>query len=367
MPTPSARLLTSQLVATAMILASAVTARAQESPARAVRAFPAPSNTSRSPVQGDSTEGRRTWFLNDRGYYEPLIAEPHAARLFLLFPGWSSEFPHSVNTGNRFAWQVSTGREIPIAGWQSASGTERLEKGQIGFGVWIPIAFHMIEDFKDTSNPIVDTDYRFGFMGKLQYGLGSAWWLGVRFVPWAHESTHLGDEYTLLAQRDPAFERVNVSYEYYEYGFSLEHSFGTNGRLFVRHGGLTPWGDDGYYSDHLLGETDGTITPSRKNYEPSFGAEIRLPSAINTNGTTRRQWFASLDARHKLAYAYHQRSAADERRHLSWSFAVGQTDTETGTRVLQAYFVYAYHGVNPYGQLRTQPDHTAVGLGWIFR
>lgn len=41
----------------------------------------------------------------------------------------------------------------------------------VGLGVWLPIAFHMAEDFKDESNPIVDTDYRFGVMLKSQIGL----------------------------------------------------------------------------------------------------------------------------------------------------------------------------------------------------
>ena len=80
----------------------------------------------------------------------------------------------------------------------------------------------MIEDFKDDSNPIVDTDYRFGFMTKFQCFCLDTMKLGVRFVPWAHESTHLGDEYTIFAQQNPSFERINVSHEDWEYGVSLE-------------------------------------------------------------------------------------------------------------------------------------------------
>ncbi len=44
----------------------------------------------------------------------------------------------------------------------------------------------------------------------------------MRFMPlWNHESTHLGDS-TILASRDPNFERINVSYENWEYGLSVE-------------------------------------------------------------------------------------------------------------------------------------------------
>ena len=166
-------------------------------------------------AQADAdASGAEWWTFSDRIYYEPLQAEPHAARMFLLFPAWSQEFPHSQERGNRFAWQVSMGREIPMVGWQSDSvGRERFEPGRWGIGVWIPISFHVIEDFKDDSNPIVDTDYRFGSMVKGQVGLAPHWTASFRFVPWAHESTHLGDEYTILAQADAAFERINVSYE----------------------------------------------------------------------------------------------------------------------------------------------------------
>jgi len=37
----------------------------------------------------------------------------------------------------------------------------------------------------------------------------------------------------------------------------------------------------------------------------------------------------------------------------------------TGTPLKQ-YFVQVYHGVNPYGQLRSQQDYWSVGLGWVF-
>jgi hypothetical protein len=303
----------------------------------------------------------RLWLLADRPYYEPLLAEPHAARIRIIFPGWSSEFPHSINKGDRFAWQVSMGRELPILGWQTEPTNQTVSTNNWGIGIWIPISFHVIEDFKDTSNPIVDTDYRFGFMTKFQYGLVERTTLGIRFVPWAHESTHLGDEYTILAQQDPSFQRVNVSYEYFEYGVSLERRFGLQGRIIARHGGIRPWGDDGYYSDHLLGDSIRRFAPSIKNYEPSFGLEFRRPTAGGN------QWFVSADTRYKLAYLYSIHREADEHRHWSWSLAVGRASAPSTNRFLRAFFLYFYKGVNPYGQLRSQNNHTSFGVGWIFQ
>jgi hypothetical protein len=234
-------------------------------------------------------------------------------------------------------------------------------KGQWGLGLWTPISFHVIEDFKDESAPIVDTDYRFGTMLKFQYGLREDLWLGLKFVPWAHESTHLGDEYVIIAQQDPEFKRVNPSFEYHEYGISLEKVFGAD-RLHVtaRHGGINLWGEDGYYSDHLLGE-EPSLTPSEKNYEPSFGLEVR---GRQFRG---RHLFGSVDTRHKLVYAFERQPGETEEKQWSTKFAVGLAAPE-GTRgvPLKAIYLHYYRGVNPYGQLRAQKDFWSVGVGWIF-
>jgi hypothetical protein len=301
-----------------------------------------------------------TWSFRDLPYYEPLKSDPRAAKMTLTVPAWSKEFPHSFEPGSRFVWQITLGRELPIAGVRSQRDDGRAGAGEWGFGLWIPISFHMIEDHKDESAPIVDTDYRFGFMTKFQYGLSEDSWLGIRFTPWAHESTHLGDEYVIIAQRQPGFERANPSFEYYEYGVSFEKKF-TNSMITLRTGGINLHGDDGYYSDHLLGTDTPTLTPSGKNFEPSFGIEWR---GREWHG---RELFASLDARHKLIYNFHRAAGEEERKQWSYSLAVGRTVPEgTGNAPLREYFGYFYFGVNPFGQLRVQDNYWLAGFGWTF-
>ena len=300
--------------------------------------------------------------FRDAVYFEPLLAEPRPARTFLLIPAWSKEFPHSVEPGRRFAWQISLGDELPIVTLSDQSTDGPLNPGRWGVGLWIPISFHVIEDFKDTSNPIVDTDYRFGFMAKFQRSF-ERFKLGVRFVPWNHESTHLGDEYTILASRQAGFERINVSYENWEYGVSVESgelfSEGDNWKL--RTGGRKPWGKDGYYSDHLLGEEAKTLTPSVANFEPSVGVEYRFSEWRG------RQVYLSADARYQTVYTYHQTPQNPEQRQWSLNWQVGRAVPE-GTKgiPMKQYFVQVYHGVNPYGQLRSQKDYWSAGIGFVF-
>lgn len=300
------------------------------------------------------------WTFKDLPYYEPLKADPRAAKTTLVVPAWSKEFPHSVEPGSRFVWQITLGRELPIVGLRTQRDDGRAGHRKWGVGLWIPVSFHMIEDHKDESAPIVDTDYRYGFMTKFQYGLTEDSWLGVRLTPWAHESTHLGDEYTLLAIERPDFIRTNPSFEYLEYGISYEKMLG-QGMLTLRHGGITLHGDDGYYTNHLLGSDEPELTPSEKNFEPSFGVEWR--------GWQKgeRDLFVSLDARHKLAYRFKREPGEEETKQWSFSLAVGRSVPE-GTRgiPLKDYFGYFYWGVNPFGQLREQKNYWLVGLGWTF-
>jgi hypothetical protein len=294
----------------------------------------------------------------DTHYYDPLRAEPHAARIKLLLPAWSAAFPDSLDDSDgRFAWQVSLGRELPIVAFATeALNQGRVGRGHFGFALCTPVGFHMIEDFKDPSNPIVDTDYRFGFTTKTQYGLSDEMQLGIRFVPWAHESTHLGDEYVLVAAKNPDFERINVSYEYWEVGVSVENEDWT-----LRVGGLKPWGADGYYSDHLLGSDITTLTASTKNFELSLGAEYRFPVWKG------RRFYLSADTRNKLRYTYHATPANPEERQWSTNFQVGRTlEEDSGDSPLQDYFLQVYYGVNPYGQLRSMKSYWSVGFGWGF-
>ena len=353
------RLITPTLLCAALALATECLGA---QPALDAASTPGPAASAPAPAPFSELKTR---MFRNLPFYDALRAEHHAARNKLLIPAWSKGFPHSENSGSRFAWQVHLGGEFPIVAFTTSAADGRMEPGEWGVGLWTPVSFHMIEDFKDDSNPIVDTDYRFGAMLKFQYGLGGNRRLSVRYIPWAHESTHLGDEYVIIAQRptiQPAFERINVSYEYQEYGVSLEghNLFRTDDEWTLRHGGIIPWGADGYYSDHLLGSDDPALTSSQKNYEPSFGVQYLLPPWQD------RHVYLSFDLRNKLVYNYHQSPDNPERRQWSWNLHIGRTLERNDRKALKDYFVQIYRGVNPYGQLRSQADYWSIGIGWIF-
>ena len=201
-------------------------------------------------------------------------------------------------------------------------------------------------------------------MVKFRYALRQEGWLAVRFVPWAHESTQLGEEFVLAAGHNfPNFERLNVSYEYWEYGVGFETP-----RFSARHGGLRPWGEDGYYTDRNLHSFPRQLSTSHSNFEPSFGFEYRHPHHGD------RAWapFGSIDWRHRIIYNY-EKPSSDTPEHKQWS-----TGLTAGVRTASAaatpaafalshFYLRLYYGINPHGQLRNQRNYTMFGVGLNFR
>ena len=306
-----------------------------------------------------------------------MIAEPRAAIVNLTAVAISDEFPFNLEPGRRRIWDLSLGKEIPLVGGDlgNRDGVILPAKGEWGWGIWLPVGFHMAEDFKDPSVPILNTDYRFAAMFKSQWGLSDPENLdaplsriGFRFQV-GHESTHLGDEFSLNARNNHTdFLRVNVSYEYWEYGLSFETDPGAHTLIF-RHGGiglLRP--DQGFYSNTLLETPDPnrpTIFRSVNNFEPSFGFEWKYNEIVLRAFAP----FVSADVRHKAIYDYHKTSAsAREDKQFSINLLIGIRQPKENYLPSfnpNIYFRF-YHGVNPHGQFRSQRDYTLVGVGIQF-
>jgi hypothetical protein len=306
------------------------------------------------------------WALENRGYHDPLIAEPRAAQISITAIAISDELPFVQEPGKRIVWDISLGKEIPIFGYETGNAKSKpLGKGKWGIGFWLPVSFHMIEDFKDPSAPILNTDYRFGGVIKAQYGLTDKSRLGAR-IQFGHESTHIGDEFSLAARRTkPDFERVNVSYEYWEYGVSFETDQGKDDRhhLKFRHGGIgliSP--KKGFYSPESLEPGGRTIPRSASHFEPSFGFEWYLRKGMVKGFGP----FLSVDARHRIIYNYRKANDDEkEDRQTSFNILFGLRRVERGflEKGIPDLFFRYYHGVNPAGQFRSQRNYQLIGVG----
>jgi hypothetical protein len=328
--------------------------------------------------------GGTMWLFENRSYFDPAVSEIHSPDINVTLFARANELPFATNPGGRRVWTISLGKEVPVFGYdgQREAGTQTCipeigppQAGCNGWGVWFAIDFHMMEDFRDPSNPIVDTDYRFGGVFKYRHAFTATRSLGFRGY-YGHESTHLGDEFSLAAQRNHDvndFQRINVSYQYWEYGISYDMYAHEGTQVFtLRHLGsfldpFTSW-DQGYYSADPLEVNGHTVTTSTNRYEPTIEFEWRNESLGLGNGATKPHWwrpYVSVDLRHRTVFNYAKTDpeVSDERQ---WS-----TNLIAGLRRLRTeskrgepdFFVRLYYGVNPYGQLRSQDGFFLFGLG----
>ena len=212
------------------------------------------------------------------------------------------------------------------------------------------------------SNPIVNTDYRAGGVLKMHRTIKRGVELHGRFGL-GHESTHLGDEFTIFAEDAPDeedFERINVSWEYWELAGGLAFRWGS-----VRAGYIGVVGKDGFYSNHLLESVENPreIPISKRNHEPWLGGEYR-----SQGPWSRYRFFASADLRFRTIYDYHRDSNKVEESQPSLNLLVGfrSPRVESGAQILRAVYGRVYYGVNPHGQFRTEKDYLYVGAGMRF-
>jgi Protein of unknown function (DUF1207) len=332
--------------------------------------------------QGTTSSDRTytDWF-RDRSFFDPLIAEPRAPQIAFTFPAWSPEFEFSVEPGTRLVWEVTLGREIPIFTWANFDEGTQVQAGSQGFGVWVDVSFHMIEDMgKDPSNPIVNTDYRFS-LAKLKYyrvisargdTLPRRWRsIAIRGDLYHHESTHLGDEFVVNGEgAHPDFERQNVSFEFYDVTGALNWENG-EGLLHSIRGGTTGLiqPSKGYYSDHtLMFPSSREVLKSERNFEPYVQYEFHAPHRTRDFNTQRWALFTSVDFRRRIVLDFNK-PTADTKEDTQWSInLLGGLRSWKGFQRISIKEIYGrvYHGVNPHGQLRNQKDYWLVGFGVNF-
>ena len=306
------------------------------------------------------------WSFESHPYYDPLIAGVRDPHVSALLPAIFDRMSLMIeNDQRRIGWDIDVGAEIPIFGRESEASAGQLGEGQSGWGLWIPIDFHMIEDFRDESAPIVNTDYRFGAMLKFRRGFTNKRWVAAR-LHFGHESTHLGDEFSIrAAQRLPNFERINVSWEYLDAGVLYEWHIGQ--QAWNARGGVTmtvPFGDS-YYQTGPGTVTEsriGPVTESKNWYDPYGGLEWKREGLL-FNETF--DVYASGELRWRTVYNYHKSSAdQSEERQPSVNLIAGIKKTGTGRGIGRASpFIRFYRGVNPHGQFRNQKDYTEMGIG----
>ncbi len=157
------------------------------------------------------------YFLKDFQYYKPMIADIREPSVYIRHY-WNDEsvrYAQRTTAGsagsNLDFIDVGYGKYFPFLGWNADVEAPENCLEANGFALFLMGSGHSLFDMDTRSHDLLNTDYRVGF------GLAArfARHLAVRLQV-LHESTHIGDEYTLGAIADPDFRRYNVSYEAFE-------------------------------------------------------------------------------------------------------------------------------------------------------
>jgi len=225
----------------------------------------------------------------------------------------------------------------------------------------------LIDMLESNTSPIINTDYFFGLQASAIKYTDNRYIrnIGIKLVPIFHESTHLGDEFSLHGYRNiPDFRRVNVSYEAWEAAVVLNDPDTIKTNLLSVKAGFNRLFNDskGYYNTDTL-ETKGAIIPSSdKNFEYYFQVNLQ-----RTNGflcSDRWMQVFSAEVSNRLRFSYDQ--VIPEKRtwniniYLGWKYV-----TKTSGRNLGLFARY-YQGIIPNGQFRNTSGYHFAALSIVY-
>jgi len=188
-----------------------------------------------------------------------------------------------------------------------------------------------------------------------------------------HESTHIGDEYTLFASKIPDFRRYNISYEAHEFFLSFDHNMSTfdknSGELsnnsilaYLRfYAGLRKLNKDSYEGfTGLFQPSEPIILSGKKDYQ--FGGEIYFRASDPPDKRPDACWCSKFLSPQNIVLAID--FSRDD------LFSTIQSEKIWSTNIVIGFFygnslgvqrghtvrwqISFYNGVNPHGQFRTE-------------
>ncbi|TFH33294.1 MAG: DUF1207 domain-containing protein [Bacteroidia bacterium] len=211
----------------------------------------------------------------------------------------------------------------------------------------------LIDMFESVTAPVINTDYFFGIKTAMVKYVDNSYIrnFGIKFVPLFHESTHIGDEFSIHGYNDiPGFRRVNISYEAWEVAAVINDPDTIKSNLFSAKVGFHGlWNNTkGYYTTDSL-ETKGVMAqPSQKNYE--YYLQLNLQRTSGLLCSERWMNVISVEANNRLRFSYD--STIKEKR--SWNFNIyfGWKHLTKNSNRNMGFFLRYYNGIIPNGQFR---------------
>ena len=306
---------------------------------------------------------------------------PNFVRLDIPYCTNNEAYDYKPHPAQRYRWHTMGlfGINLPIWAGNLVDSTYALSV------TWAMSANLWMDFYDFSTSPIVDTDYRIGiptftFLHRLNRGFFKNY--SVAWSPFKHESTHIGDELQIrVVDRGYAIRRVNVSYNYTEFVFTLneaEDRYAENhcfrlGLMLLWHGG---W----YNMDPDAG--DASILDPRGMDKVPYGKrspwelflQYQYQSPTSKHGF---QGIASAEIRNRMCYGYDLTTLAtddpkrtqDCRRVFTYNVFLGARYNTPGYDGYFSRFALGlrlYHGNCPYGQFRSVNNYSQIGISMMF-
>ena len=306
---------------------------------------------------------------------------PNFVRMDIPYCTNNPVYDYSSHAGAPYRWHTMGLFGINLPLW-----TGNLVDSTYALTVNWALSANLWMDFFDWStSPIVDTDYRIGFatftfLHRLNKGFFKNY--AVQWSPFKHESTHLGDELQIrYLDRNYAIRRVNVSYNYTEFVFTLneaEDRYAENhcirfGLMVLWHGGWHNMDPDA--GDASIIDPIGTeLVPYTQRNPWEIYLQYQYQSPTSRHGF---QGIASAEIRNRECYGYdlsvlatdNPKRLQKEKRVFTYNIFLGARYNIPG---YDGYFsrialgVRMYHGNCPYGQFRSIDNYSQIGACLMF-
>jgi hypothetical protein len=306
---------------------------------------------------------KKFYLLRDYLYFKPALADIRRPTFSMRFY-YDEAVKYSdltVTSGKHKFWDVAFGGSFPMLGYKRQDPLNNNRMQTVGAALFIDASACMLLDFDTPSADVINTDFRLG-AGIAARPFSPVKNLALRLKAF-HESTHIGDEYTLTAEAQAAFRRYNVSYEAVElflaYDYYHQPSQNSWDFAYARLYGGGRWLNSSVYEDFRDPSPARALRTKDKN-EAQYGGEFFLRGSSLISGEDCSSWsfFKNIVKPQYLVLAadFYRRDKYDVIAPIkTWSYNIVAGlvygdyfgDART-TKLLLNY----YHGVNPHGQLR---------------
>ncbi|MBE0655007.1 MAG: DUF1207 domain-containing protein [Bacteroidales bacterium] len=304
------------------------------------------------------------FFFRESGIMMPFISEIRSEDVKIEL-GYLNKLDHNyyiTDYTSRPFVEVHLGTRLPLF-----SMVNRQENLKFSTGGYISSVI-LLDMFEETTSPVINTDYFFGFHTSILKSLDHKYLknVGLKLIPVFHESTHLGDEFSLYGYNTiPNFRRINLSFEAWEVSAVVNDPENSKTNLLsVKAGYQGLWNyDEGYYTTDSLEAKGITVPSSKKNYE--YYLQLNLQRTRGFLCSDRWMNILSVEANNRLKFSYDtnipEKRTWNFNLYFGWEFLSNNAGRNIG------FYVRHYNGIIPHGQFRDTEGFQFTALSVVYR